>query len=109
MTFEVRDLMMDVFPAQESLATITGVTNPANFGVSADCKALCAEITMVPPKPQPKPKPKPKPECGPHTGWWPPRDASPRAERPNLRPEEESCELADLAILRELLQQALRS
>lgn len=94
MTFEVRDLMMDVLPAQGPRAPIAGETDRAGHGVR---HWACELASQAPPRPKPKPapKPKPKPECGPVTGWG--------------GPEEKSYELADLEILRGQLLARLES
>jgi len=80
MIFAVRDLMIDVFPAEEPPAPIA-------------CEAA-GPVPPKPPGPGPKPKPKPKPQCTDNTGWWGP---------------EGSCDPAVLAVLREQLHRALRS
>ena len=94
MTFEVRDLMMDVLPAQGPRAPIAGETDLAGHGVR---HWACELASQAPPRPKPKPgpKPKPKPECGPVTGWG--------------GAEEKSYELADLEILRGQLLASLES
>ena len=82
MTLVVRDLMMDVFPAQEPSAPIA-------------CEVAGPALPRgYPKKPLPKPKPKPKPQCTDATAWGGP---------------EGSCDLAALAVLREQLHRALRS
>jgi hypothetical protein len=85
MTFTVRDLMLDVFPASDA--------NP-------DQLQLCELATQGPPgkpkpKPGPGPKPRPKPGCALQTATDGPSQI------------EASAELASLAVLREQLQQAL--
>ena len=86
MTFTVRDLMLDVFPAADANA----------YELRA-----CELASQAPPKPHPKPhpkpqpKPQPKPECTMQTATGGPSGI------------EASAELASLAVLRQQLQQAL--
>jgi hypothetical protein len=72
MTFEARDLMIDLFPAQEPVGPIA-----------------CGEVSAPPPAPQP---------CRP-----------PSCKGLSWNARNQSSDLPDLRILRELLRRALRS
>jgi hypothetical protein len=88
MTFTVRDLMLDVFPASDA---------------NAEQLQLCELATQGPPKPNPKPKPKPGP--GPKPG---PKPGCAIQTAPNGPSQiAANVELASLTVLRQQLQQAL--